>query len=299
MPLTLLTPDLSVSAQVQIADLAAVCAARFCFAPMSISVTLGVIVGAILGLTGAGGGILAVPALVVGMGWPIQQATLVALIAIAGSAAVGAAEGFRKKLVRYKAALLMALTGIPVTGLGIQASHILSQRVLLTLFSCVMLIVAIRLILQACSAHSEKINAGPVCRIDPVTGRLKWTWVTATLLAVIGASTGFMTGILGVGGGFMIVPLLRRFTNVSMHGIVATSLLVIALVGIGGIAMSILHGTTVPVASTASFTLATAGGMVIGRLASSRLSTKHVQMAFAAVLFVVAAGVLCKAALGE
>ncbi|MHA7235896.1 sulfite exporter TauE/SafE family protein, partial [Burkholderia pseudomallei] len=51
---------------------------------MLISLVLGSIVGAVLGLTGAGGGILAVPALVVGMGWPMQQATPVALVAVAG-----------------------------------------------------------------------------------------------------------------------------------------------------------------------------------------------------------------------
>jgi len=55
---------------------------------MLTSLILGAIVGAVLGLTGAGGGILAVPALVAGMGWPMQQATPVALVAVAGSAPV-------------------------------------------------------------------------------------------------------------------------------------------------------------------------------------------------------------------
>jgi uncharacterized membrane protein YfcA len=76
---------------------------------MLISLILGALVGAVLGLTGAGGGILAVPALVVGFGWTMQQATPVALIAVAGSAAVGAIEGLRRGLVRYKAAVLMAV----------------------------------------------------------------------------------------------------------------------------------------------------------------------------------------------
>ena len=66
-------------------------------------------IGAMLGLTGAGGGILAVPAIVVGMGWPMQQATPVALIAVASSAGIGALEAFRKRLVRYRAAFCMAL----------------------------------------------------------------------------------------------------------------------------------------------------------------------------------------------
>ena len=263
---------------------------------MLTSIFLGVLVGAVLGLTGAGGGILAVPALVVGMGWPMQQAAPVALIAVAGSAAIGAAEAFRRQLVRYKAAALMALAGVPVTGIGIRVAQILPQRVLLGLFACVMLVVAGRLFLQARHAKNQDgASEQRWARMDPVTGRLAWNWTTAFLLAGIGGATGFMTGLLGVGGGFVIVPMLRRFTDVSMHGIVATSLLVIALVGFGGVITSVAHGTTFPLALTAYFTAATALGMLVGRQASGRLSARHVQMGFASVLVVVALGLLVKA----
>ncbi|WP_042978429.1 sulfite exporter TauE/SafE family protein, partial [Burkholderia sp. AU4i] len=102
---------------------------------MLISLVLGGFVGAVLGLTGAGGGILAVPALVVGMSWPMQQATPVALVAVAGSAALGALEGFRRGLVRYRAALLMAVAGVPLTTLGVRLAHVLPQRLLLALFA--------------------------------------------------------------------------------------------------------------------------------------------------------------------
>ncbi|GAC1411516.1 MAG: sulfite exporter TauE/SafE family protein [Burkholderiaceae bacterium] len=265
---------------------------------MLISVILGVIVGGILGLTGAGGGILAVPALVVGMGWPMQQAAPVALIAVAGSAAIGAAEALRRCLVRYKAAVLMAVAGVPVTGVGIRVAQALPQRVLLGLFACVMLVVAARLFMQARQATQDADREYRLAQINPATGRFTWTWPTAVLLAAIGAATGFMTGLLGVGGGFVIVPMLRRFTNVSMHGIVATSLLVIALVGFGGVITSVAHGTTFPMALTVYFTLATAVGMLLGRLLSSRLSARHVQMGFAGVLVVVALGLLIKAAAG-
>lgn len=263
---------------------------------MLTSVFLGVLVGAILGLTGAGGGILAVPALVVGMGWPMQQAAPVALIAVAGSAALGAAEALRRHLVRYKAAILMAVAGVPITGVGIRVAQALPQRVLLALFSIVMLVVAARLLLQARSGGDDGKRETRLARIDPATGRFQWNWSTALLLGAIGVATGFMTGLLGVGGGFVIVPMLRRFTNVSMHGIVATSLLVIALVGFGGVITSVAHGTTVPVALTVYFTLATALGMLAGRQASARLSARHVQMGFASVLVVVALGLLFKAA---
>lgn len=135
---------------------------------------LAILVGAILGLTGAGGGVLTVPALVVELGWSMQQAAPVALVAVAGSAALGAAEGLCKKLVRYRAALLMAVAGIPVSGLGIRVAHLLSQRVLLALFSCVMLVVAMRMFLQA-QYESDGVENGRLGRLHPSIGRFNWT----------------------------------------------------------------------------------------------------------------------------
>jgi uncharacterized membrane protein YfcA len=267
---------------------------------MLTSLILGAIVGAVLGLTGAGGGILAVPALVAGMGWPIQQATPVALVAVAGSAAIGALEAFRRRLVRYRAALFMAAAGVPLTSLGVRLAHAIPQRVLLALFATVMLVVAARLLSQALRRGHANGADSRFCvgRLNPDTGRLIWSWTTAAALAATGALTGLMTGLLGVGGGFIIVPLLRRLTDVSMHGIVATSLMVIALVGCGGVIATVLHGAPLPVELTLWFSLATAVGMVAGRLVSHRLSAPHVQVGFAGALICVALGLMAKAALG-
>ncbi|CAI8696655.1 putative membrane transporter protein [Burkholderia sp. IT-111MI5] len=96
----------------------------------------------------------------------------------------------------------------------------------------------------------------------------------------------------------MIVPMLRKFTNVSMHGIVATSLMVIALVGAGGVFATLVSGTRAPLDVTLWFTVATALGMAAGRGASRHLAARHVQAGFAAVLVCVALGMLAKAVFG-
>jgi uncharacterized protein len=263
---------------------------------MLTSLILGTFVGAVLGLTGAGGGILAVPALVVGMGWPIQLASPVALVAVAGSAAIGAIEAFRRGLVRYRAALLMAIVGVPVTSIGASLAHKLSQRLLLGLFAGVMLLVAIRLVMQVIDKKaSEEMSPICVARVDRRTGRISWTWRAGAALAVIGAVTGLMTGLLGVGGGFVIVPMLRKLTNISMHGIVATSLMVVALVGSGGVASAIKVGEDLPLVPTLLFSITTVLGMIVGRLVSHRLSARHVQMGFAGVVFLVWLGIAAKA----
>lgn len=265
---------------------------------MELSLVLGVLVGVVLGLTGAGGGILAVPALIVGMGWSMQMAAPVALVAVAASAAIGAIEGFRKRLVRYKAALVMAIGGLPFTSVGVSVAQLVPQRWLLGLFSLLLLIVAVRLIRQARASELEIEPHRIFALLDLQTGRFQWTWRTARLFLAIGAVTGFMTGLLGVGGGFVIVPALRRFTNVTIHGIVATSLMVIALVGTGGVISAIMHGTELPLRFTGLFALATIAGMLLGRKLINHLSQKHVQIGFASMLVVVAIGLLIKAGLG-
>jgi len=259
---------------------------------MSITLLLGLLLGAVLWLSGAGGGMLVVPALVAGMGCSVQQAAPVALIAVAGSAALGALEGLRRGLVRYKAALLMACVGVPMTSLGVRVASMTSQHTLRVLFSMVMLVVAWRLLRPNRTGTDDELDEpsflAEMGRINPETGRFDWNGATALLLAGIGAVMGFTTGLLGVGGGFVMVPLLRRFTQVPMHGVVATSLLVIALVGCGGVISALLHGATLPVGVTLAFSGATASGMVAGRLLSRHLSARKVQVSFACVLMAVA-----------
>lgn len=259
-----------------------------------ISALLGVPVGMILGLTGAGGGIIAVPVLVAGLGWQMQQAMPVALLAVTGGAAVGALEGLRKKLVRYRAAIVMALAGMPFTAVGVSVAQVLPQQVLLVAFAAVLVLVSVRLMRRS-NGNGAEPNPIARCRIDAQTGRFVWTWVSGLTIAAIGCAAGFATGLLGVGGGFIVVPMLRRYTNVSMHGAVATSLLVIALVGLAGVGSAIWRGVSVPLAFAACFAAATAAGMLAGRLLVRRLSPDAVQRGFALLLLAVAASLLWKA----
>ncbi len=260
---------------------------------MEISLILGVLIGLVMGVTGAGGGVLAVPALIAGMGWTMQAAAPVALLAVAGGSALGAIEGWRKGLVRYRAAVVMVVCGLPMTSLGMFVAHRLSQQWLQFIFAGVILVVALRLILRTLSSRAPS-EERKFAHVDPDTGRFRWDWISGLLFAGVGALAGFMAGLLGVGGGFIIVPALRRFTNASMHGVVATSLMVIALVGSGAVVTALMQGARLPMPTTLFFVLATAVGMGIGRLISPRLSERTIQRGFALVLLTTSASLIVR-----
>uniref|UniRef100_UPI00106CA245 sulfite exporter TauE/SafE family protein n=1 Tax=Pseudomonas aeruginosa TaxID=287 RepID=UPI00106CA245 len=175
---------------------------------------LGLIIGAVLGLTGAGGGIFAVPALVFGLGMDIRQAAPVALLAVGAAATLGALQGLRQGVVRYKAAMMLAAAGAVTAPLGVQFAHWLSPRWLNLIFVAIMLVVAYRMFMSSRGSQTQDDLADEparVCKISKDTGRFVWNVRTATALGSIGIVSGLATGMLGVGGGFIIVPALAHF----------------------------------------------------------------------------------------
>ncbi|MBP4052407.1 sulfite exporter TauE/SafE family protein [Chromobacterium violaceum] len=263
---------------------------------MALTLLLGVLVGAVLGLTGAGGGILAVPALMASQGWSVPQAAPVALLAVAAGAALGAWEGWRRGEVRYRAAALMALCGLPGSALGARAAHLLPAAWLAAGFALVLLIVAWRA--WSGAGRQARAGDGALCRVRPETGRLAWTPASIAALAGVGALTGLLTGLLGVGGGFVIVPALRRLSDLGMHAIVSTSLLVIALVGGGSALAAYWHGAHPPVLPALAFVAAALAGMAAGRWLIRRLAQRQVARGFALLAAGVAAAMLYHAVAG-
>ena len=256
---------------------------------MGIGVLLGLLVGAVLGLTGAGGGILAVPALVFGLDMSMPRAVPIALIAVGMGAALGAIYGLRRGTVRYKAALLMAATGGLGSPLGVAMAYRLPADWLSVLFAGIMVWVGYRTFRQslATSYQADHLEPAKTCRISSNTGRFVWTARTALTLGSIGIISGICTGMLGVGGGFIIVPALARYTELRMQSIVPTSLTVIALVSAFTVASFLVRGFAVSPLE-ASFIGAVVGGMAIGQYFVKHLPTVMLQRGFASVCILVA-----------
>lgn len=131
---------------------------------------------------------------------------------------------------------------------------------------------------------------------DAASGRFIWTTPCARALALAGAIAGLLSGLLGVGGGFVMVPALRRYTDLQMDSTIATSLAVIALVSASGVASSIAAGR-LEWAAALPFCAGALAGMAGGGMVASRIGGGHTQRAFALVAALVAVGMTAKAAL--
>lgn len=262
-------------------------------------ILIGVVVGLVLGLTGAGGSIFAVPLLMAMLSMPITQASTVSLLAVAVAAAVGTGMAWRHSYVRYRAASLMALVGVLIAPIGIRVADGLQASVLKMIFALVLAVVAVRMFRMAMVSKEDsavvrsavsgegKSSIGKIGRVNTATGRLIWTRPVAVTIALIGATTGFLSGLLGVGGGFVIVPALRATMPLSMHSAVATSLMAIALTSLGTFVSCLLQGRTVPLALALPFVTGAVIGMMLGRRLAPFISGPHLQQGFAVMAGIV------------
>ena len=254
---------------------------------MIISPSLGVLVGLLMGLTGAGGGILSVPLLVFVLHLTVAEAAPISLLAIALAAGVGALLGFKNKILRYKAAGFMAIFGLLLSPLGLWLAQRIPNAPLLILFSCILFYVSIRLYLQArrkILGLPDKASKPAPCLLNTSIGKLDWNLPCAKALMISGATAGFLSGLLGVGGGFVLVPALRRYTDLSAQSIVATSLGVLAIVSGGGAVFSVLSGT-LHLLIAAPFALGALGGLLIGRVIGGKISGPRLKQVFAIMAF--------------
>lgn len=266
------------------------------------SILLGACIGVVLALTGAGGTIIAAPLLIFGLHLAIAEAIPIALLAVCLSSAVGALFAHRQGKVRYRAAGFIAITGVMTAPIGIWLAQKLPNVPLTILFALVLLYVAVDMLRQSKRQNDQAIAKVPDCRprtssipcqLEHVGGRLIWTWPCARALAFSGATAGFLSGLLGVGGGFVVVPVLKKATNLPMQSILATSLAVIALISsIGVISAAILGGMNWTIALP--FSAGALTGMLIGRFFAGRLAGPKLQQGFAVVAMGVSVGMIIR-----
>lgn len=232
-------------------------------------------IGISLGLTGAGGSILTLPVLVYLVGLPPTEAVGVSLCIVAIAAAVGAVQRWRCGEIHLQAALMFGGAGMVGAVIGAQFTHIVDEQLLMILFTLLMIIVGLRMIFKTAS----QIEPLPECK--PVR----------CILA--GAGTGIVTGFLGVGGGFILMPALIRFARLPITMATGTSLAVIAASSTVG---SLAHQSAI--SKNALLTLIFAAiaviGTFLGKRIANRLPQLVIQKIFGGIVLITAAAIIAE-----
>lgn len=267
------------------------------------SMAAGVLVGLSLGLTGGGGAIFAVPLLVYWIGVEPASAVTVSLVAVATTASVGALERFRLGQVEVRTGLLFAAAGMLTAPAGSWLGARIPPRLLLAAFAGLMVVIAVRMWRKA-SETAERTSAsvfcagvGPTCSRDE-RGRLRMTARCVVLLTLVGLVVGLLSGLFGVGGGFLIVPALVAFATMGVVQAVGTSLLVITLVGASAIASQLAEGRSIPLDVSAAFVAGSVPALLVGSAVGRRLSGPTLARFFALAILLVAGYVIAKTLAG-
>jgi hypothetical protein len=267
------------------------------------SVLFGVIVGLSLGLTGGGGSIFAVPLLIYGLGVAPQSAVAVSLGAVAIASAFGAVEGCARGVVEWRAAIIFAVAGMLAAPLGVYLGGAASEDLIVLSFAALMLVVALRMGFKALrTPHDSSVvrarlsaraigDAGTVCRYSR-DGRLRLNAPCSAALVGAGLVVGVLSGFFGVGGGFLIVPALTLITRMGIHRAVATSLLVITLIGLSGLAFATWSGREIDWMLLGLFVAGGIVGMVSGRGLARFLAGVTLQLVFSVAMVATAAFIL-------
>lgn len=235
-------------------------------------IPIGIVIGVLLGSVGGGGSLVAVPALVYVGDQSVRGAQAGALVVVVAGATIGLAPYLRRGDVRLRAGLAFGAAA----GVSSLAGSLLSRRldpdVLLLAFSPIMVLGAVAMVGERGRAASsfrpwrEGVAPGPAARVT-----------------LFGLGTGWLTGLFGVGGGFVIVPVLVLGLGLAMGEAVGTSLLVIVIGSLVALAER-LGGGSIDWGVVAPFAAAAVLGVLVGGALGERVSTRALTRWFAVLV---------------
>ena len=267
-----------------------------------LAVVAGGLIGLSLGALGGGGSILAVPVLVYALGQSPSQATTGSLVVVGATALIGAVTAYRAGNVLLARGVTFGLVAIGGAVVGAKASALVSEAVLLAAFAVLMLVVAGAMAARQIRAHRSSGNHDgaaedgtrhvkrhtlddPIITFSPTftcrCPRAFKVLVTATIV-------GMLTGFLGVGGGFLVVPALLLALALRMEYAAGTSLVVITLTSAAALAVRAGVGSAPDWGLVLVLTAVSALGGVLGAKLGDRIDTDRLSAAFTVLVLAVA-----------
>jgi uncharacterized protein len=235
-----------------------------------IGFALASLIGLSLGMLGGGGSILTVPVLVYAMGFAAKPAIALSLPVVGFTSLVGAVLHWRLGNVQLRTAVPFGLLAMVGAFLGAKVAGLLSGPTQLVLLSVVMLVAAALMM-----RPKRSIEASSTRFPSPV------------LIVPVALGVGLLTGLVGIGGGFLVVPALVLLAGVPMRQAVGTSLVVITMNSASGF-LGYLGIVAIDWAFLAGFTAVAVAGMLIGTTLSRRVPQAALRRAFA--VFLIATG---------
>lgn len=247
----------------------------------------GAATGIVLGLFGSGGSIIALPALMYLLGIKAKSAIAMSLGIVAVTATLSAWDHWRRGNVDVRVALVFGLFGIAGTFAGARIGVATPVVVQLVLFALVMYAAAWRM-LKPALVPQPAAGVLPV-RERPAEARMRH-------IAAHGIGVGVLTGVVGVGGGFLIVPALALLSGLPMKLAIGTSLAIVAAKSYAGF-FGYLGSVPIDWTTMGAFTAVTIVGSFAGTRLAHRFSQEALKRGFGGFLVVVASYILIKSAL--
>lgn len=238
----------------------------------ALALVLGLAIGVVVGAVGGGGAILALPVLVYVLDEPVGPAATASLVVVTVAAAIGAGSLARRDRVCRRLAVTFAAPAAAGSLLGTLASRQVGGETLILAFVPVMFVAAAMTWRRA----GEEDTTGD-CPRPPLVRVL-----------IAGLLVGVLTGFFGVGGGFLIVPVLTVWLATPFRRAVGTSLVIIGLTGLAALTSHLVAGARPDVAITVALATATGAGALLGSLIAHRAPTAILGRAFAALIATIA-----------
>lgn len=258
----------------------------------------GLIVGLSLGVTGGGGTILAVPLLIYGLGYQFREAVAASLFIVGATSLFGALTQLRSGRILWGAAVILGVGGLASAPLGSYAGSLMPTRLSMILFAVLMILVAVRTLGAGRDGWIDIPLDWAACKISPEKDLPDFTFACSGKLLIAGIVTGLLSGMFGVGGGFVIVPALIAVTSIDLNRALSTSLLAIFIVACSALASNYQHLNASLLPSGSVFFAGALTGMIVGLKVRNKIPETVTRRIFVTALFTAAAVTIYKTLAG-
>lgn len=240
--------------------------------PYLFALLSGLLSGGALGLTGGGGSILAVPLLVYVVGENIHLAIGTSLVAVGVTSLISSVSYMRQSLVKFRIAFFMAAPGLVSTYLGALVNKQIKGPVLLLTFALLMIYIGFLMATKKAPVKNEVSDS---------------THINYPRILILGFLTGLASGFFGIGGGFLLVPALFLGANLKMKEAIATSLFIIFLFGMFGLASYLIQGREINLLISGVFVVGGSVGGIIGAFYAKRIDQLWLRRIFSIFIILI------------